>query len=323
MSSPNTQGSTDTSTWQRQALTVFGLQALVILAFVFTLGTIPDPRPMLPLDPDPSPLGYTWSLALFIIPLGWLVVWLMKSQLPSPAVKAFFLTTGILIPIWILLDVFCALSFFTFENQGSVLGIHFWGFKPSEGWVKEIPIEEVIFYVTGFLAIILFYMWADHRWLSKYRRIKPHNALSRSDLMKQLFRRAPMITVITVVLIAIAWAYQQYGPNEDRGRFPGYFTFLVLFGISPCLWLLPTAGAMINWQAFSFSAFFFGVIFLCWEGTLAIPYGWWGYENKQMMGILINGFSGLPLEAALLWVSSIWTNVTLYESFRIWLSADQ
>ncbi len=36
------------------------------------------------------------------------------------------------------------------------------------GFEKEIPIEEFIFYITGFMAVLLIYIWCDEYWLEAY-----------------------------------------------------------------------------------------------------------------------------------------------------------
>ena len=62
-------------------------------------------------------------------------------------------------------------------------------------------------------------------------------------------------------------------------------------------------------------AFFF-ILFvsLCWEATIAVPCQWWGLQPRQMIGLTINGFSGLPVEEPILWVGITWPTVLVYET---------
>jgi hypothetical protein len=45
-----------------------------------------------------------------------------------------------------------------------------------------------------------------------------------------------------------------------------------------------------------------------------VPYGWWGYEPDQMLGIVLKPLCNLPVEAALVWTLGSWTTVILYET---------
>jgi hypothetical protein len=57
---------------------------------------------------------------------------------------------------------------------------------------------------------------------------------------------------------------------------------------------------------------------LLWEATLAIPYGWWGYQNEEMMGISILAWGGLPLEAVALWIAVTYATVIVFEVIKLW-----
>ena len=45
------------------------------------------------------------------------------------------------------------------------------------------------------------------------------------------------------------------------------------------------------------------LISMFWEATLAVPYGWWGYQQKQMLGLSIGAWAGLPIEAVTVWIA--------------------
>ena len=58
-----------------------------------------------------------------------------------------------------------------------------------------------------------------------------------------------------------------------------------------------------------------------WEASLAVPYGWWGYEPDQMMGIFFKAHCDLPVEAVLVWTLGSWTTVIIYETILTALHA--
>ena len=55
-----------------------------------------------------------------------------------------------------------------------------------------------------------------------------------------------------------------------------------------------------------------------WEATLAVPYGWWGYHPRAMIGLDIGAWSNLPVEAVCVWLAVTYTTVitTLTQSAR-------
>jgi hypothetical protein len=81
----------------------------------------------------------------------------------------------------------------------------------------------------------------------------------------------------------------------------------------------PVANPYINWRAFSLAFFFILLVSLFWEATLTVPYQWWGYQPRQMIGLTINGFSGLPVEAPMLWMGITWATIIVYETIYILL----
>ena len=103
----------------------FMLLALIIPSLI-TLNTIQEPRPLVPLTtPSASPYGYTWSLSLFIVPCIILLTWLHFSKEHRIQLGAFWLTVALMATLGLMLDIFLGLTFFTFNNTGATLGIHF------------------------------------------------------------------------------------------------------------------------------------------------------------------------------------------------------
>jgi hypothetical protein len=122
---------------------LIGMAAVLAIPFALTLNTVTRPRSLVTdLAANPTPLGYTWSLALFIVPALVLAAW-VSFRKPNPVQKkAFWITTALLSSTGILLDVFFSLSFFTFVNRDATIGIMFWGYSFSEGWQKVLPINQ-------------------------------------------------------------------------------------------------------------------------------------------------------------------------------------
>jgi hypothetical protein len=122
-----------------------------------------------------------------------------------------------------------------------------------------------------------------------------------------------------VVLIAAAIAYRRIFV-QDPG-FPGYFTFLVLGALGPSAALLPAAMPVINWHALSLAVFMTLLISLMWEVTLAVPYGWWGFQDRSMIGLRITAWSRLPIEEVCVWIAVTYATVIVYEIVRRWQSS--
>lgn len=63
------------------------------------------------------------------------------------------------------------------------------------------------------------------------------------------------------------------------------------------------------------------LVSLIWEATLAVPYGWWGYQSRQMVGLRVGAWSGLPIEAVGLWVAVTYATVIVFEITKLWLAS--
>jgi hypothetical protein len=130
---------------------VFTIAALLIIAATLTLRTVAYPVVLQPSSVNPTPLGYTWSLLLFIIPIGALAWWFAcRPDLKFPR-AAFWRTIVVLAPLGFGLDVLFGNAFFVFPNKLVTLGIDI----PARG--GSIPIEEFAFYLTGFIFVLLSY----------------------------------------------------------------------------------------------------------------------------------------------------------------------
>jgi len=106
--------------------------------------------------------------------------------------------------------------------------------------------------------------------------------------------------------------------SQHPDGFPGYFTVLALGGFVPAVSFFPTARPFINWRAFSLTLFFILLLSLLWEATLAVPYGWWGYQPEQMLGLSIGAWAWLPIEAVCVWIAVTYGTVIVFEIFKLW-----
>jgi len=292
---------------------VAAILAMIVAPAALTLHTvhISALNPTIATTPGASPYGYTVSLLLFIIPILVIALWFLPQESINISQKSFGWTIGLLFPIGAGLDFFFARYFFTFPNQSATLGIK----APALG--SPVPVEEYVFYLTGFLCVLLLYIWLDEYWLAAYS-VKTESAQRRQ--FHGLLKLHPESIILAIVLVAGAIIFKKYFSPFPAG-FPGYFIFLTLAALVPSSALLPSARPVINWRAFSLAAFFVLLVSLMWEATLAIPYGWWSFRDDQMLGIRITAWGDLPIEEVCLWMAVTYATVIVYETVKCWLSS--
>src|SRR6266516_1307335 len=136
------------------------------------------------------------------------------------------------------------------------------------------------------------YVGLDEYWRLAYN--VPDDP-AEANKLRRLFGCHPTSFVLGLALIGLAIAYKKFVSRSPG--FPGYFTLLVAGGIVPAVSFFPSARPVINWRALSLTLFIILLVSLFWEATLAVPYGWWGYQQQQMMGLFIWAWPGLPIEA--------------------------
>ena len=287
-----------------------GMIVVLAIPFALTLMTIKEQRPLVTdLNVNPTPYGYTWSLTLFLVPGLVLGVWQWLRRENPIQKRAFWITAALLAGAGVVLDVCFGLRFFTFDNPQATLGKTFWGFSPTGGLKQDLPIEELGFYFFGVVAVLLVYVWGDEFWFGAYN---VDDSPRRNT--QQMICLHSASAVFGVILFAVGWLYKRYAPHAPHEGFPGYFLFLTAVGTIPSILFFPVANPYINWRAFSLAFFFILLVSLFWEATLAVPYQWWGYQPRQMIGLTINGFSGLPVEAPMLWMGITWATIIVYET---------
>lgn len=259
---------------------------------------------------EASPHGYSWSLLLFLVPIGVIGGFFLPSEGLEIPRRAFTKTVVILGLLGCGLDFFFAQYFFRFPNQGATLGI----LAPALGpWV---PIEEYVFYFTGFTTVLLLYLWLSEYWLAAYT-VADYPGEARA--VRRLLRFHPWSLLAAMVLIGAAWIYKKhFAAPADRDGFPGYFAFLVAGALIPAMSFYPAVRGFINWRAFSLTMFFMLLVSLLWEATLALPYGWWNFQHRQMMGLFIVAWDELPIEEVCVWVAVTYAATIVYEVVKVW-----
>jgi hypothetical protein len=287
---------------------VVAMLAMVAVPAAITLLTVDFPGTLQVSSPNPTPHGYTWSLLLFIVPIVVIGFWFLPAEGVEIPRQAFWRTIAVLVPLGFGLDFFFAHRFFVFPNSGATLGIR----APALG--RPVPVEEYVFYFTGFLCVLLIYVWLDEFWLAAYN-VPDYSGAAKS--ISRLFQFHLTSAIVGVLLIIAAVVYKKAFSAVPDG-FPSYFTFLVIGAFVPAMSFFPTARPFINWQAFSLTIFIVVLVSLLWEATLAVPYQWWGFQPSQMTGLFIGAWARLPIEEVCLWIAVSYATVIVFEIFKLW-----
>ena len=297
------------------AVIVIAMLAMIILPAAITLQTVHVPAPQMPVNQNSTPHGYTFSLLLFLFPIVFIAGWFLPSEGLHVPRRAFWWTLAILVPLGCLLDLVFAQWFFCYPNTGATLGIA----APALG--RPVPLEEYVFYLTGFLAVLLLYVWLGEFWLAAYNVL---DYPGEARKMRRLLHFHPTSLILAVVLIGAAWFYKKhFALPEDRAGFPGYFTFLVAGALLPAVSFYPVARRFINWRALSLTLFLMLLISLLWEATLALPYNWWNFQHRQMIGIFIGAWSGLPIEEVCVWIAVTYATAIVFEVVKVCLASER
>jgi hypothetical protein len=309
---PNPEPGPSQGSPRSAALLVAAVLGMIAVPAAFTLHTAKVAPAIDKSVLDPSPFGYTTSLLLFIVPALVIVLWFLPHEGVQISQKSFAITVALLFPLGALLDFLFASKFFLFPNPGATLQIA----APALG--GSVPIEEYIFYFTGFVFTLLLYIWLDEYWLAAYG--VPSTHWVRTSFTR-ILRFHPASLSAAAVLIGLAVFFKWHVAKEPG--FPGYFTFLVAGALLPSAALFPSALPVINWRAFSLTLFIVLLISLLWEATLGLPYGWWGFQKAQMVGIYVTAWSRLPIEEVFVWIAVTYATVIVYENVRRWQSTDK
>lgn len=301
------------------------LNAVLGLGAYLALRSIRVSQQPVPLADDPTPLGYTWSLGLFVLPILVFGYWLLGMSRDPLRRRAFFYTVGALFPLGVLLDLLLGYHFFRFPNEQAVLGsryawlrlpaydwAHGWRGLSGAGWRPGyVPIEEIFFYGLGFTAILLTYLWCESVLFG-------HRAKQVQPVVPRIFARwwsaVALWLGIGGLLFLAAWMFCRTRPTPEGPAFPGYFLFLLVSAVIPSMVGFRVAYHFVHWRALTVAWLFLLGLSRFWEASLALPYQWWDYKHAQMMGIFVRPHCDLPLEATVVWTLASWTTAIVFET---------
>jgi hypothetical protein len=278
----------------RELLMQLGWLGALVFTFAVTLGLDAIGR-----------LNYSSSLLFWVIPIAYLT-WTFRTVTAGGQGRrrqALLASTGTIIVLGIVLDFLLGYKTLRFPDCGKPdWGEYAYCFPAVGGFV---PLEEILFYALGPVAMVLVYACADEVWL---RRYNPFDDL----LDVKLLQFSPSIAIAAAVVFAallIVW--------RVNGTFPTYAAFLAAGALLPAMFLYRCVSGLTNWPAFAVTILYTLVTSITWEVTLAIPRGWWGYEPSGMLGLYISAWappgSLFPIEAAFVWITAPFFTVLSYE----------
>ena len=169
--------------------------------------------------------------------------------------------------------------------------------------------------MSGFTTVLLLYLWGDEYW---YERYNVPDYLGESQKITKVIRIHWPSVIIGLAFILFAVIYKKLFAQSNAG-FPWYFIYLTIVALIPSMVLYHSVRTFINWRAFSFTFFVMVLISLIWEVTLALPYQWWGFQDRAMIGVFISAWQHLPIEEIVVWFSVSYASVIVYETLKIWL----
>jgi hypothetical protein len=258
------------------------------------------------------PLSYATSLLFWLVPA--FLLWPRFASLTDPGGRrrtAVAIAVAQIVVLGVLLDFGFGRWILAFACD-----------VPHQYLVclRGVPIEEVFFYILGPIAILLVYVWNDEYWMHAYNPVRARIAFAKSQQPLIAFSWVPL--AIGVTLEAIGLAVKRHHPEGPA--VPLYFTYLVVLAFVPAAAIFARVSAFVNWRAFGVTALYLVVTSMIWEPILALPRGWWWYQDTAMMGLWADVFTTietrrLPIEAVLVWLAAPFSTVLIYEAVKAWL----
>jgi hypothetical protein len=247
---------------------------------------------------------YFTSLVFFVVPIVLLLPRLYhETDRGGRRRRAFWYTTAFIVVAGCALDFGLGGYILNFSPNNCT---YVWRFP----FGQHIPLEEVLFYITGGMAVVLVYFWADEYWMKAYNARQHRN---NSELVLpsgepfRLFRFSPGVLACAVGLLLFG-VFMKWRLGFGAWPPPYYFTFLVLVSVVPAIAIYRNVKEVVNWRAFSFTCLYMLVTSCIWEVTLGIAREWWWYKvPPAVMGWHANPFGSLPdrpypVEALLVWL---------------------
>jgi hypothetical protein len=272
--------------------------AAVVLSWLVPLGLLPF-----------VPVTYLTSLVLWLVPIILLLPrFLQKSTSGGRRRRALSWTAAYIVVGGLLLDL-------VFGSYILKFGSKYLFMVPA---VREpVPVEEILFYISGGIAIVLVYFWADEHWLHAYNVRQGREMVPERGRLLHFSGRSAILALMLFLLGAAIKSSLAGGL-----RVPYYFTFLIAVAFIPAMALFRNTKHFVNWKAFSFTTLYVLLTSCIWEATLALKRKWWGYREEGMLGINIDDwgteFSTYPIEALLVWLVVTFSCVLTYEAVKVY-----
>lgn len=216
--------------------------------------------------------------------------------------------------------IFFAGCFLDFILGGVILNFADSGYVWRFPFGQHIPIEEVLFYFLGGMAILLVYLWADEYWMKKYnvRQRRWNDEIFGGDYkLVQISMKAIVVALALIVAGVLLKVHFNYGAWPP----PYYFTFLVVAALAPAIIFYRSLESIVNWRAFSFTCLYVLVTSCIWEVTLGIARKWWWYKTPPaVMGWFIPAFGhdnrNYPIEALIVWLVVSFDTILAFEFIK-------
>lgn len=252
---------------------------------------------------DATPLSFTWSNLIFVLPTVVLVRQLVRRQI---VLSPLILSWGILSILVVALDVLVIAQEFKFPNKQAVWGWYVTAFNvDTRSFDYPVPVEDVVFYVVGIGFVLSTYVWLSDVWLSKYR--PPYCSTSRmfwsSGLDDCVWRNALAVIATATLVKSLKCACFSL---------PWYLLAHIIFCWIPAMYLHARVRHCVNWPALSTTVLIVLLLSCIWEATLAVPCRWWEYHTEPLVGVYLVPWN-LPIEAIFMWTESSLLPVFGYE----------
>ena len=304
----------------RAALGAAGILLVILIPAVLTLRTVEEGVTRVQTS-NPTPYGYTISLLLYLVPIATLMTWFFRKQstrlVPPQGVQLDHRPAG---PDGLPARHRVRQPVLQLPEHRGHAQVFLPGYSfATGGLVYDLPIEEFIFYVSGFVAILLVYIWCNEVWVPAYGvPLRRHLAASALPDPAALAvgglrgHRAGGGRCLQETVRA----------GVRDGRLPRRVSAVLRVpagrgGAAQPAAVPICARPFINWRAFSVTLLWVLLTSLLWEATLASPFGWWHYRETWMMGMHIRAWADLPVEAAILWVAVTYTTTIVYETIKV------
>ena len=255
------------------------------------------------------PHSYLFSLLFWVLPIGILLPDFLAATNTATRRRRWALVyaTSWIVLLGIALDFVFGAEVLVFEAEWYLAR------------VRDVPVEEILFYISAPAAILLVYAWCDEHWLHEYNTTSVRDA--------SLMQGPPLLSVswrivfTALALFAAAVLTKRY--MHDVWAVPVYAAFLIPTAFVPAAATYRAVHKFVNWRAFGATTMYAIGTSLAYEVTLAIPLQWWGYREEATVGILVGSWSRpdhpFPIEAAIVWVAAPFSCVLTYEFAKAYL----